>query len=94
LNATGHQLAKYASVRVVSGHWSVTPDSEKVEGAVQRFFRGAFSPRIAAELLEKYRVRWIFLGPNEKHWGTPRPDYVSGFVQHAINADVAIYGRE
>jgi hypothetical protein len=94
VNDTGHQLAKYASVRVVSGHWSVTPDSEKVEGAAQRFYRGALSPRAAAELLDHFRVRWIFLGPNERRWGRPRPEFVSGFVEHAIDADVSIYQRE
>lgn len=94
LNQTGHRLAKFASVRVVSGHWSVTPESEKMEGSAERFYAGAVSLEAAAEFLRQCRVKWIYLGPNERRWGRPNMDLLPGFKKRVINDDVTVYSAQ
>jgi hypothetical protein len=88
---TGHRLAKYASVRVVVGHWSVTPHFAEMHASAERFYRGELAPQAAAEFLKQRRVKWIYVGPNERRLGQPNMDLIPGFTKRVINSDVTVY---
>jgi hypothetical protein len=91
---TGYRLPKYASVRVVCGHWSVTPHFAQMEERVERFFARAMSARTAAELLRECRVSWVYFGPNERRWGPANMDGIPGFTKHVVNDDVTVYSAD
>jgi hypothetical protein len=91
---TGHRLASRASVRVLAGHWSVTPEFDEINEGIERFYRGTLTPALAAKLLERSRVSWIYVGPNERKLGEPRLDLMPGFTRRVVNADVTVYARK
>jgi hypothetical protein len=88
---TGYRLAKYASVQVVSGHWSVTPTADLVEMNTRAFYAGRMTPQGATEFLNQMRVDWIYVGQNERWFGVPPLDQLPGLTKHVINDDVTVY---
>jgi hypothetical protein len=88
---TGHRLARYASVRVVVGHWSVTPHCAELEARVERFYRGAMTAQETEEFLKELGVKWIYWGTNELKLGAPPPKSIRGFEMRRVNPDVVLY---
>jgi len=89
---TGHRVAKYASVRVVSGHWSVTPNADRMEVLAERFYRDKMSAEQAAAFLAEWRVNWVYFGAGEHRTAEHLMQSIPGFARHVVNADVTIYG--
>jgi hypothetical protein len=94
VGTTGHRLPKHASVRVVSGHWSITPHAAEMEERAQDFYARAMSAQAAAELLRECRVSWVWFGPNERRLGPPDMDGIPGFTKHVVNDDVTVYSAD
>jgi hypothetical protein len=90
--ANGHRLTKYASVCVVSGHWSVTPMADRMEVEVERFYRGKMSPAVAADFLDRHRVKWVYCGPTEGPLVRTLMESIPGYAPHVVDRDVTIYG--
>jgi hypothetical protein len=88
---TGHRLAKYAPVCVVSGHWSVTPMIEQMELGARSFYGAKMSAAEQAEFLERCRVKWIYFGPNERRFGPSDRGEIPGFTKRVVNHDVTLY---
>ena len=88
---TGNRLARYASVRVVAGHWSVTPHIGELEPRIERFYRGEMTPRESKDFLEQLGVTWIYWGSNERKLGGPDMEAIPGFEKRVINQDVVLY---
>jgi hypothetical protein len=89
---TGHRVAKFASVRVVSGHWSVTPNADRMEVLAERFYRDKMSVAQAAAFLADSRVNWVYFGPGERRTAEHLMQSIPGFARHVVNTDVTIYG--
>ncbi len=88
---TGHRLARYASVRVVVGHWSVTPHILELEPRIARFYRGEMPPWESKDFLEQLGVTWVYWGSNERELGGPDMKAIPGFEKRVINQDVVLY---
>ena len=93
LGRTGIRLPKYASVRVIAGHWSITPHSQEMDEMVRSFFKGALSAEAAAELLRVCRVTRVYFGAREQQWGPPRDELMPGFERCNVNESVIVYSR-
>jgi hypothetical protein len=59
----GNRLGRFASSRVVLGHWSVTPQSEALRVAIDAFLKGGIDAEEARRLLGAWRVRWVYSSP-------------------------------
>jgi hypothetical protein len=88
---TGHALARYASVHVVVGHWSVSPRRADLDAQVERFYRGAMTPQESREFLGEWRVTRIYWGSNERKLGEPPREPIPGFEARVINPDIVLY---
>jgi hypothetical protein len=91
LGRTGLRLPKYASVRVIAGHWSVTPHSQEMDEMVRSFFKGSMSAEVASELLRVCRVTRVYFGAREQQWGPPREELMPGFERHDLDGGVIVY---
>jgi hypothetical protein len=91
---TGNKLTRYASVRVVAGHWTLTPHIAKLDPRVQRFFRGDMSQKESREFLEEAGATWIYWGCNESELRDPDPVVIPGFRKLVVNKDVVLYSLE
>lgn len=90
--ADGALLAKYASVRVVAGHWSVTPHSGSVEALARQLLSGALDPARTAEVLRETGARWIYLSGESPAWKATAAR-LPGWEKRYGRGGVAIYGR-
>jgi hypothetical protein len=88
---TGRKLARYTSVRVVTGHWSVTPNVWELEPRIDRFYKSEMNQRESEEFLEQLGVNWIYWGRNERIRGGPPAAAIPGFEKRVINQDVILY---
>jgi hypothetical protein len=88
---TGHALARYASPRVVVGHWSVTPHWREMESRAERFYRGEMMAEETAAFLKELKVTWIYWGTRERKFGAPPPQPIPGFETRLSTPDVVLY---
>jgi hypothetical protein len=91
---TGHTLARYAPVRVVVGHWSVTPHGREIETRVERFYRSDMTVREREEFLKEFGVTWIYWGSSETKLGAPPREAIPGFETRLINPDIVLYSAK
>lgn len=63
--ATGNILAKYASIHVVMGHWSVTPNVKNISQDVTRFYKGEMDSEESGRFINMTGAQWVYLGQRE-----------------------------
>lgn len=90
---TGNRFARRAPVRVVLGHWSVTPEFVRYAGRLRRFYSGAMPADEARAFLEEVRARWVVVGPEERRLGARTPVPALGLEAAGSFGDVAVYAR-
>lgn len=66
---TGNVIPAYTDLRVFAGHGPETLDNVGKQADLHRFFSADTPDEWRCELLEEYRVRWVFYGPAEKSLG-------------------------
>ncbi len=88
---TGNYVAAHAGNRVVVGHWAETIDyAEKVQ-QVKRFLDPATDDAARRELLGRYHVAYVWMGPREGKLGGYDPTQASYLEPVYSNAGVTIY---
>jgi uncharacterized membrane protein len=71
---TGNLLPAYANVRAFVGHGPETLYSEDKQAQVKRFFSDTVDDTWRLNLLQQFKVRYLYYGPNEKALGDFFPD--------------------
>ena len=90
---TGNRFARRAPVRVVLGHWSVTPEIARHAARVRRFYAEAMEADEARAFLAEVRARWVLVGPEERSLGGRTPDPALGLEAAGRFGDVVVYAR-
>lgn len=88
---TGSFVPAWAGNRVVIGHWAETLDVAEKKREVERFFDAATSPQAREEIVEKYGVRYLLYGPNERSLGGYDPGADPLWARAFANEGVRIY---
>lgn len=70
---TGNALPAWAPVRVVAGHSPESVDLERLLPKIQAMYQGGTIDDTRLEFLKRYRVQYIFWGPNEQGLGSWLP---------------------
>ncbi len=89
---TGNVLPAYANVRAFVGHGPETVNSDEKREQARRFFSSATSDPWRRELLQKFNIRYVFYGPNEKAAGDFRPQDAPYLEELYRNTEVQIFG--
>jgi hypothetical protein len=87
---TGMLLPGRSGVRVFIGHPFETIDAETKEAQAEAFFRGEMSADEWQRLREKYRIRYVFVGPVERAFGGG-DDHLRGLAPAFRQGEVTIY---
>jgi hypothetical protein len=85
-------LSKYTSMRVVDGHWSVTPHYYELADRLYAFFASHQLGVTEKNLLEEFRPDYIYFGPDERKYGGGRDlerQFAAGLVYQ--NEEVSVY---
>ncbi len=86
---TGNNLPAWAPVQVVTGHGPETPKRTQADRDVKRFFSEEIPDPDRRQILQYYRVEYVFWGPLERElgnwqpgsWGALTAEYDSGEYQ-------------
>jgi hypothetical protein len=89
---TGNVLPAYANVRAFVGHGPETINSDEKREEARRFFSGATSDVWRRELLQKFNIRYVYYGPNEKAAGDFSPQNAPYLEELYRNEEVQIFG--
>ncbi len=88
---TGNYVAARAGNRVVLGHWAETLDWQKKFDQVEQFYGSTMDDAARRDLLARYGVRYLWVGPREHDLGSFDPSRVSYLEAVYSNSDVNIY---
>ena len=92
----GNRIGRFVGVHVVLGHYSVTPDAQSTEGALERLLRGTLDDEAARRLLSGWRVRWVYFSPRAypearpERWGCESRYRERGVAIYECGASQAI----
>jgi hypothetical protein len=85
----GNRIGRFVSVRVVLGHYSVTPESDAVEARLKQLLSGGLDADAARRLLSTWGVRFVYFSPRE--YPEARPDRWPGCRMRYRERGIAIY---
>lgn len=86
------RIGKYTGASTVLGHYSVTPDFEKLFGLTTRWYSTrVFSMKERDTLRETLRADYVYIGPEEKRLLGFDPDTVTGFTKVFSRGTVSLY---
>ncbi len=88
---TGNYVAARAGNRVVLGHWAETVDWQTKFDEVTTFYNATMDDAWRGDLLTRYRVRYVWLGPRERELGNFDPLDVPLLQRVYSNSEVTIY---
>jgi hypothetical protein len=88
-----NELAKFVSIRVVVGHWSVTPEIEKLRQQLLTFFSGGMPPFDAEKLLSSFHTNWILHVPTDSALPPASLDLLPSLKKCFEDRGVMIYAR-
>jgi hypothetical protein len=88
---TGNVLPAYASVRAFVGHGPETVRSDEKRTQARLFFNSATADAWRRDLLEKFNVRYVYYGPNEKAAGDFAPSRATYLKEVYKNEEVQIF---
>jgi len=86
----GGFIAARSGRRVFMGHWTETVDLEQKRVAAARFYSSA-SDSERRDLLRKYGIRYVVLGPRERALGDFDPTHVPYLQRVFQDGDLSIY---
>lgn len=87
----GNWIAGSIGHRVVLGHWAETVDYAAKREQVATFYASATPEGKRRDLLNRWGVRYVYVGPQERALGGFDPVAVSGLEPVFERGDVAIY---
>jgi uncharacterized membrane protein len=88
---TGNVLPAYANVRAFVGHGPETVNSEEKRQRAKQFFSRETPDMWRRDLLEKFDIRYIYYGPNEKATGEFAPGQAAYLEEVYSNGEVQIF---
>ena len=88
---TGNWIAGAIGHRVVLGHWAETVDYELKRMQVADFYAAGTTGADRRELLDRWGVRYVYVGPLERASGGLFPSAVSDLELAFSRGDVAVY---
>jgi uncharacterized membrane protein len=88
---TGNVLPAYANVRAFVGHGPETVNSEEKRQQAKQFFSRETPDMWRRDLLEKFDIRYIYYGPNEKAAGEFAPGQAAYLEEVYSNGEVQIF---
>jgi hypothetical protein len=83
----GQYVPVYSDGRTFMGHWAQTVDYHGKQAAVERFFAPATPASEREELIERYAINYVLVGPEERSFGSFAPAKEPVFS----SGEVAIY---
>jgi len=89
--ATGNWIAGAIGHRVVLGHWAETVDYEEKRNQVSTFYAAGTPGSEQLELLERWDVCYVYVGPEERILGDFDPNHTGSLVEVFRRGDVTIY---
>ena len=88
---TGNALPAFANVRAFVGHGPETVNSEEKRELAQTFFRETTDDNWRLALLKKFKIRYLYYGPNEKATGNFAPAGAPYLRELYQNEEVQIF---
>ena len=88
---TGNWIAGTIGHRVVLGHWAETVDHEVKRVQVTAFYGAGTTDLERRDLLDRWGVRYVYVGPLEQALGGFEPAFVSYLEPAFSRGDVAVY---
>ncbi len=89
---TGNYIAAHAGNRVVIGHWAETVDWKTKFDETEMFYRAVMGDMWRCDLLQRYRVRYVWSGAQERELGGFDPSALSCVSLKYVSDHVEIYG--
>jgi uncharacterized membrane protein len=89
---TGNLAAARAGNQVVVGHWAETIGYEEKVAEVARFFDAETGDEWRRELLARYNVAYVWVGPREQALGAFDPETAVYLQPVYQNETITIYG--
>jgi uncharacterized membrane protein len=68
----GNYIPRFANNRVFIGHWAQTINYRQKRQELEQFFEG--DDEFRRELLEKYNIKYVYFGENERALGSFDPE--------------------
>jgi hypothetical protein len=88
---TGNVLPAYTNIRAFVGHGPETVNSDEKRAQAKQFFSSATSDPWRRDLLQRFNIRYVYYGPNEKAAGEFAPGQASYLKEVYKNEEVQIF---
>lgn len=88
-----NELVKFVSIRVVAGHWSVTPEIKKLRQQLTPFFSGGMPPVDTEILLSSLNTNWVLHVPTDSALTPTSLDLLPSLKKCFEDRGVMVYAR-